>query len=356
MSGAAPLQLLWPLAVDGELPDGLAEGRPEGLDPARVLGEIRFGKAAGADRDLPGHPPCLRVRTPTLVPAQPWRALWVSDGPLTEGVHGRVRYRHDERLLFGTIAVDESGFVAVDGASALQQAATEAYDELFAALGEAQFPGLLRVWNFLPRINEVDNGIERYRQFNIGRQHAFAACGRELTGRVPAASALGVDCGPLEIGFFATRGPLLAVENPRQVSAYHYPAEYGPRSPTFSRAVVASLPGQDLLFVSGTASIVGHQTLHPDDVAAQTRETLVNLDTVQREAGRTAAGLGSTVADLCCLAYVRHAADLPAVRAEVQTALGEDTQVCYVQADVCRADLLVEIEASGGHPTQGLMS
>lgn len=356
MSGAAPLQLWWPLAVDDGLPHGLPEGLPEGLDPARILGEIRFGMAAGADHDLSGHPPCLRVRAPTLVPAQPWRALWVSDGPVAEGARGRVRYRHDDHLLFGTIAVDESGFVAVDGVSPLQQAASRAYEEIFAALGHAHFPALLRVWNYLPRINEIDNGIERYRQFNIGRQEAFAACGRELTGRVPAASALGVAGGALEIGFFATRSPLLEVENPRQVSAYHYPAEYGPRSPTFSRAVVANLPGQDLLFVSGTASIVGHQTLHPEDVVAQTRETLVNIGTVQREAGRAATGIDATSAGLCCLAYVRHAADLPAVRAEVQTALGDDRQVCYVQADVCRADLLVEIEASGGHPIQGFMS
>lgn len=343
MSEAALVQLLWPLAV--------AEGLPAALDPARVLGELRFGEAP----DGAGELPCLHVRASTLIPAQPWRALWVTDRPVTAGAHGRIRYRHTEHLLFGTVSVEESAFRGADGVSALQQATRQVYSELFAALDEAGFPGLLRVWNYLPRINAIEDGVERYRQFNIGRQEAFSAWGRELTGRVPAASALGVQRGALEIGFFATRSPLDAVENPRQVSAYHYPADYGPRSPTFSRAAVARLPGQDLLFISGTASIVGHQTVHGGDVGAQTRETLTNIGAVLNEAAQVAGGIGPTAVQLSCLAYVRHAADLPVVQAQIRSVLGTDAQVCYVQADVCRADLLVEIEASGGHPTQGFL-
>lgn len=341
MSEAALVHLLWPL--------GVGEDLPAALDPAQVLGELRFGAVADDAGDLP----CLHVRAATLVPAQPWRALWVTDRPVTAGVYGRIRYRHTDQLLFGTVAVDESAFREIDGVSALQQAAKQVYGELFAALDQAGFPGLLRVWNYLPRINAIEHGVERYRQFNIGRQDAFAAWGRELTGRVPAASALGVEHGALEIGFFATRSPLDAVENPRQVSAYHYPADYGPRSPTFSRAAVAHLPGQDLLFISGTASIVGHQTVHGGDVGAQTRETLTNIGAVLNEAAQVASGIGPSAAQLSCLAYVRDAADLAVVQAQVHDVLGADAQVCYVQADVCRADLLVEIEASGGHPTRG---
>ena len=38
-----------------------------------------------------------------------------------------------------------------------------------------------------------------------------------------------------------------------------------------------------MLFVSGTASIVGHETQHRGDVVAQTRETLANLSSVLAE-------------------------------------------------------------------------
>ena len=46
------------------------------------------------------------------------------------------------------------------------------------------------------------------------------------------------------------------VENPRQVSAYRYPREYGPQSPTFARALLPPSPRVPLL-LSGTASIDG---------------------------------------------------------------------------------------------------
>lgn len=342
MSPVNQLELLWPLDAQAPLPAGVHE--------TQILGEIRFGTSDG----LPGAAPCVRVRVPTLNPVRPWRALWCTGRPVSAGQHGPVRYRHTEELLFGALAVDESDFRAVGEASALQLAAEHAYAALFAALGETGFSGLLRVWNYLPRINHVENGIERYRQFNIGRQDAFTRCGRALTGAVPAASALGVGHGALEIGFIASRSPLHAIENPRQVSAYDYPSEYGPRSPTFSRASLARCTGQDLLFVSGTASIVGHRTVHVGDVAAQTRETLSNIEAVLGAAARLDPRMPPTPAGLGCLAYLRRAADLGAVRAQVEDGLGADAQVCYVQADVCRADLLVEIEASGGHAIRGV--
>jgi hypothetical protein len=92
-----------------------------------------------------------------------------------------------------------------------------------------------------------------------------------VTGAVPAASAVGIADGPLDLCFFAGRGePPLPLENPRQISTYDYPPQYGPRAPTFSRATLAQIGGQWTLFISGTASIVGHQSLHPDDILAQT--------------------------------------------------------------------------------------
>ena len=135
----------------------------------------------------------------------------------------------------------------------------------------------------------------------------------------------------------------MPVENPRQVSAFHYPSLYGPRSPTFSRAALAHPPGQEILFVSGTASIVGHQTVHPGNVRAQTAECLDNIEAVLAEAAGVARSGRFAPGDLGYRAYVRHPADLAAVRQVVMQRLC-DAPVVYVQADVCRADLLVEIE------------
>jgi len=45
--------------------------------------------------------------------------------------------------------------------------------------------------------------------------------------------------------------------------------------------------------------------------------------------------------------YVRHAADLAAVQRAVSAIVHAATPIVYLKADVCREDLLVEIEATG---------
>jgi len=53
---------------------------------------------------------------------------------------------------------------------------------------------------------------------------------------------------------------------------------------------------------------------------------------------------------LACKVYVRRPADLPLVQAELEAALGGGARVVYLQADICRQDLLVEIEAAAMYP------
>jgi enamine deaminase RidA (YjgF/YER057c/UK114 family) len=104
-----------------------------------------------------------------------------------------------------------------------------------------------------------------------------------------------------------------------------------------------------MLFISGTASIVGHQTLHHGDVAAQTRECLHNIAAIVAEANRQAPGAGFRLDQLAYKIYVRHAEDLATVRLEMAQFIAPPVSTVFLQADVCRAELLVEIEASGGH-------
>ncbi len=146
-------------------------------------------------------------------------------------------------------------------------------------LKSTQHQHLIRVWNYLPEINRETDGDERYRHFNTARQTAFRNSGRSTVGTVPAASALGSPAGsPISIYFLAARQPPRMIENPRQTSAYHYPPKFGVSSPIFSRACVLSESGGTNLFVSGTASIVGHETIHHGNVTAQTRETMLNIE------------------------------------------------------------------------------
>jgi len=200
----------------------------------------------------------------------------------------------------------------------------------------------------VPDINRDSGGTERYRQFNTARQRALHASGRALSGPVPAASALGaVSDSPLVVYFLAGRLEPTFIENPRQVSAYHYPRQYGAHRPVFSRAALLRQSGSVTLFVSGTASIVGHRSLHVGDTVAQTRETLTNIQALLEEANRRAHGARFGLETLAYKVYVRRPADLPLIQSQLRAALGSAAQIIYLQADICRQDLLVEIEATG---------
>ncbi len=308
--------------------------------------------ADGASGFAPDALPLQHIAAPLLGGGLPAEG-WFGRAPVRGGVAHGVRYRCDGQLLFGVIDIDEAAFAPRADAAPLQQAGQHAYDSLFRLLADEGYPQLWRVWNYLADINADAGGLERYRQFNIGRHQAFESAGRLAGDTIPAASALGVTgaaaAGRLSIAFLAARSAGRPVENPRQTSAWRYPADYGPRSPTFSRAMLARLPGQEWLFVSGTASIVGHATRHPGDPAAQTRETVANLDAVLAAASRSGGGPAWRRDELSCRAYVRHPAQLPAIEGELRRALGAAAPIVFIHADVCRADLLVEVEAQACH-------
>jgi enamine deaminase RidA (YjgF/YER057c/UK114 family) len=276
----------------------------------------------------------------------------------------RLTFRRAGPWLFGSLRIAEEEFacaiersiattqggaakdVAATGRAALVRATELAYREIFASIRAAGHPHLVRVWNYLPEINAQVDGDERYRHFNAARKSAFLQAGEATAGTVPAACALGSDAGnPLSIYFLAARQQPIAIENPRQTSAYLYPRRYGEQPPIFARASL--LPGAGNLFVSGTASIVGHETLHAGDPAAQTRESFANMAAVLEETNRVLGTRRYSLEAMTFKVYVRRPADLACIAAETAKILPAGAPIVYLRADVCRADLLVEIEASG---------
>ncbi len=311
-----------------------------------VLGVANLGAAPVPDLRSPwasSMTPALRQGDVCEV----WRvdsAVAMTDG---EAPNSSLRYRYCKDLLFGSIAIDEASLTGRD-ADALMRATEIAYQEIFELLGETQHPHLIRIWNYLADINMHAGGDERYRHFNSARQTAFRKSGRATMGTVPAACALGAPSGsPLSIYFLAARQAARMIENPRQTSAYHYPPKFGRHSPIFSRACVWGDSGNSRLFISGTASIVGHETLHRGDVVAQTRETMINIGALVEEANHLVGTKRYAVEALKLKVYVRSPADLAAIESTLAQILSPSTSVIYLQADVCREDLLVEIEAVG---------
>jgi enamine deaminase RidA (YjgF/YER057c/UK114 family) len=92
---------------------------------------------------------------------------------------------------------------------------------------------------------------------------------------------------------------------------------------------------------------VGHETIHHGDVGAQTRETLVNINALLDEANRVVGSAHYSLDELKFKVYVRRASDLGAIASALSATLHASASIVYLQADVCREDLLVEIEATG---------
>jgi chorismate lyase/3-hydroxybenzoate synthase len=205
---------------------------------------------------------------------------------------------------------------------------------------ELHYPHLVRVWNFVPDINHGSGDDEVYARFNYGRAIAFDHLGL-LPGQYPAATGVGIPPdSPFTMIVLASRSRPLAIENPRQVSAYQYPRQYGIRSPAFARAMILPDQGGGQLFISGTASIVGHESQH-GDVRSQLREALENLAQLMDSVRKRLPG-HDIGARRNWRVYLRNPAHFQLVESEVIRHLGRN--VLFLQAEICRRELQVEIE------------
>ncbi|HVJ54212.1 MAG TPA: hypothetical protein VM689_17230 [Aliidongia sp.] len=297
-----------------------------------ILGVVGYGATRPAG--LPDA--CPFAEAPVVpVTGEAMFEVWNTRAPVeTKGV-GAVRGSYNGEVTFGLVELEE-------GTDRTFETVVEhAYRGLFDFLDAVPCGTPVRFWNYLPHITEEEDGMERYRRFNVGRHDAFSD---RLTLPVPpVASALGGKVGKPLIYFLAAREPARTIENPRQVSAYAYPPIYGPRSPRFSRAATHGNGGAPSLLISGTASIVGHESLHRGDLAAQLGETLENIRLLIGEGERQGLPPGRT--GWALKAYLRHAEDYEAVHPAVERMFGADCQCLYLSADICRPELLVEIEA-----------
>ena len=304
------------------------------LDDPRVLALIEFGVAAGdGDRDARR----ITVGLPQLGPS-PLVEVWKSATPVVSGTDGRLSFSYNEQVLFGHISVDERDF------SGVEQATVAAYESILPFAPDMGFPHYLRVWNYIPDINGEEDGIERYKRFCSGRHIALQKFAFPDHG-LPAASGVGSVSREILIYFLAARDAGIQVENPRQVSAFHYPPQYGPQSPAFSRAMVKEWDTGKHLYISGTASIIGHESQHGDNLLPQLTESLRNMSALVKSA-KTKHGVGiHTLAELSQIkVYVRDGQDHAAIRSHIDAQLGDGVPAIYLGGDLCRKNLLVEIE------------
>jgi len=275
--------------------------------------------------------------------------VWKSPEPVKTSQTDNLMLSWNSEVLFGFIQVSEENH------NNLIEATQAAYQQILGTLESSEYPKLLRIWNYFSSINDESSGLERYREFCLGRQKALDQFGN-LPYAPPAATAIGTNSGDLQIYFIAARQAGIQLENPRQTPAFLYPREYGEVSPAFSRATykpweIKNKSSQDHLYISGTASIVGHKSQHHGDAVHQLKETLGNVEALIRHGHETLDLSISRLEQVSHLkVYLRDASLLDLVKSEMEECFANIDRkkrppILYLQGDVCREDLLVEVEA-----------
>ncbi len=277
-------------------------------------------------------------------------AAWAAEEAVAVGGGPVAKHFRAAELAPGVLFAEASSPAAGVGTAEGLAVATETlYAFLLQVLGsEGASP--LRFWNFVPGITDPSGGTEphRYMCFNAGRAAGMQAAGAEGAG--VAASAVGVPRSqPLTVQALARPAPATPLENPRQVPAWRYSERYGPTPPTFARAVrlpddAPLHPGAMLL--SGTAAVVGEDSVHSGDLAAQAAETCTNLAALLgAAAGASRAEEDERLTGLRHLrVYVTREEDLAAVGELFRERCPGLGTLTLMHAPLCRPELLLEAE------------
>lgn len=324
-------QLIWGLCPPSRAGGRRLPDRATATD-TRKLAEIHFGKAHARSANDPRR---VELGLSELGSRGVGEILWTTQDVET-GWHGNIGFARTRDLLFAHLVLEESD------PSGLRDLVSETYLRLLRFVRDNGHSYLLRMWNHFPDIYRRYDGIERYQAFCIGRDDAFKRAGLGEKD-FPASTAVGCDAPGLAILLLAARYPGAPVENPRQISAYRYPDRYSPRPPAFARALAFGESGARGLLISGTASVVGHRTMHAGQLMAQVNETIRNLDALIAASGLSA-GAGQADVPGLLKVYLRAPERLPAVQDVLDRWTRGKSRLLFLRGDVCRTDLQIEIE------------
>ena len=297
---------------------------------------------------------------PPIPELPPWTRRWLAanapaEAPPWRPTVGGWSFRLIEGTSFSLVSyrLDEAtGLAATD----FEEACYAVYRQLAEDLERSPSSHPVRLWNFIPHILEPLGRLDhRYMVFNAGRYRALRDWlgSGGLASKVATASGVGHFGRDLHVHCLAAGRPGEPIENPRQVPAYRYSDRFGPLPPCFARAT--RWQGRRgfgrWLMVGGTASVRGEDSHHDGDLRRQLDETLYNLAAVVRAAeGEPCAHLSPEEVRALLRRYgelrvylVNPSLQRP-VAQRLEALLADAARVEYVHADLCRPELLVEIE------------
>lgn len=304
-----------------------------------ILGVIKFSDREKQDElDMfGGCYPAMNVKMKSFLDCT-YYEVWTSENSVNYGSHESLQYATDGFHQFLALNMKEES-------KDLREIGRLAYDSIFEVIRKNNYPNISRVWNHISNINEYADEAERYTKFCHGRSESFQKNGYIY----PAATGIGC-CGDSVCIYMLSISKNINkyIENPNQTPAYNYPSKYGIKPPCFARAAYTDYgSGRGILYVSGTASIIGHETVHVGNVQKQCETTIDNIRVLISITNLNSYGIkkGFTLDNMDCIkVYIRNDYDFESIRDICSKAFSHDKSIAYLKADVCRNNLLVEIE------------
>ncbi len=281
-----------------------------------------------------------------------WPVLWISEG--ADAIPPAVAVQiwavtdlevspvHYNGRLIGVRYEDGSaeycrlgGILPADISQKHGEQARSVFDQMEAGLENAgmNFHDVLRTWFYNDKITSWYAAFNEVRDTMFSRWHVF-------DGLVPASTAVGganAFSAALTGGLIAVKAKTDSVLRQPLPSPLQCPAlDYGS---SFSRAVELETDDHRRVYVSGTASIApeGH-TVFIGDIEGQIAKTMEVIYAILESRGMD-------WKDVCRLiAYFKDAANLGLFPQYCEAQGISELPVAYVKDDICRDDLLFEVE------------
>lgn len=215
---------------------------------------------------------------------------------------------------------------------------------------------IVRQWNYIGHITGMTKGTQHYQTFNDARGNFYKGSDWTTNG-YPAATGIGMSVQRAIVSFVAI-SPLdkeiliKPLDNSLQTAAHAYSEKVlicstdneRHATPKFERAKIIMNESMGVCFISGTAAIRGEQSMNSLDCTLQTRQTLENIQYLISNENLKNNNINRKVSNPSLLrVYVKNKKDMETVRTEVQEHWPE-TPTLYLEAGICREELLVEIE------------
>ena len=282
----------------------------------------------------------------------------------------RIEYRNREGVAYITIEREGCKRLFMSGVmgdifrQTVREQSREVFSKIAGVLETEKMPvsSIIRQWNYIEKITDYDTtGHQHYQDFNDARSLFYQ--GSEWPTGYPAATGIGTRWGGIMIDLDALRCEdrsvqVCGVDNPLQVAAHAYSQEVllgeedktllHKTTPQFQRPKAVWKEDHGFVYVSGTAAIRGEQSLEGVGIEKQTQATLENIEYLVSRENLNRSGIPVTedATLITFRVYVKHWEDMEVAK-RIVTERYPDLPAIYTLTDVCRSELLIEIEGIG---------